>query len=237
MTEFGVRTPNTLIEAVRANENEVEESWREEFLAKNLFHAKHLDHTLASGNYNTHSLPLLEHDFLTEKQGKNMGERFELALSDKYLGKIHVVELGKTKDPGLDGAIDGLKGEYNDLLSWMKSVGIVEKELERSESGRDISERNPVTDYARGKLVIAVRNRPLIDTEHVHNGRTISIRIAKRMVFSMPIQTRVAVLARCGSNELKGDRVVEFVENMFLSNGAGGIQPIRTAYYLATEVL
>lgn len=233
MSEFIASVPEALVETVRQTENEREEGWREKFLAENLFHNNHLDDVLRRSEDRIQLLNL-EHQFLQDKQDKNMGERFDLALSDRYLGKIHVVELGRTTNPGANGEIDGLKTEYNDLLRWMQQNGIVERELSRQESGRNISVRKPALDEAADRLAIMVRNRPLIQTSLVHNGQQLDIAIAKRMVFSLPRESLKPLLAI--NPNLCGEEVQQFIEDRFLKNGWGGVRPIRTAYYLATDI-
>ena len=237
MTEFGVRASETLIESVRRTENEHEETLREVFLADKLFHDAHLKRAIAEPHRFIDELGRLQREFLDEKRGMNMGERFALALSDKYLGRVHVVELGSTTDPGVSGEIDGLKDEYRDLLRWMKDNGIVENELDRKESGRSVSLRKPLCPEAAAGIVIMIRNRPLINTLITHDGRSVGIGIAKRMVFSMPHNTLYALNAGTVDKNLTFDdeRSLGMIETM-LQHGSGGIRPIRTAYYLATEV-
>lgn len=233
MSEFIASDPEALIAAVRESENEREENWREKFLAENLFHNAHLDEVLEETEDRILLLNL-EHQFLQDKQHKNMGERFDLALSNKYLGKIHVVELGRTTNPGTNGEVDGLKSEYNDLLRWMQQEGIVERELTRQESGRSVSVRKPVLPGASDRLVIMVRNRPLIQSKLVHKDQELDIAIAKRMVFSLPRESIKPLLNI--NAKLCGEEVHEIIEERFLKNGWGGVQPIRTAYYLATDL-
>lgn len=234
MTEFASRPPESLIEMVRTSENTKEENWREIFLAENLFHAEHLDEVFNRSPEDRILLMQLENEFLNEKRGKNMGERFALALDEKYLGKIHIVELGHTTDPGRNGEIDGLKDEYRDLLKWMIENGIVEHELTRQESGRRVSIRKPVTPEAASSLGIVVRNRPLIDTAIEHEGETLDVAIGKRMVFSLPQPAIKALLAL--SDDINCEQTQQYIEERFLRDGWGGVAPIRTSYYLATKL-
>jgi hypothetical protein len=235
MSEFGIRATEALADVVRTSENAKEDAWRERFLAENLFHNAHLDEVLGKTEDKI-QLYSLEQEFLEEKRDKTMGERFALAISAKYRGKIHVVELGRTTNPGVNGEVDGLKDEYRDLLKWMQENGVVERELERHESGRNMSIRKPVHEEAANKLVIVVRNRPLVETEIVHEGVNLSIGITKRMVFGLPHQSMRALLAVSPELDLNSERVQQFIEGNFLKDGWGGVQPIRTAYYLATDV-
>ena len=237
MSEFGVRTPETLIDAVRRSENEYEESLREAFLADKLFHDEHLMQALENPAVYLDGLGRLQREFLDEKRGLNMGERFALALSDKYLGKVHVVELGNTTNPGASGEIDGLKDEYRDLLRWMIEHGLVENEMSSAQSGRSVGLRKPILPEAAGQLTIMIRNRPLIHSTIEHAGKSIGLAIAKRMVFSMPLRTVHALNAGTVQKNFKFEdqRSLEIIETM-LHHGTGGITPIRTAYYLATEL-
>lgn len=233
MSEFGLRTPEALLEDVRASENKVEEAWRERFLAEHLFHDSFSAETAALSPYDGIRYAELERAFLDEKRGKNMGERFELAISDKYLGKIHIVELGNTTNPGVSGEVDGLKAEYRDLLGWMIQEGIVENEIPRQRSDRNVSLRAPALREARDQVQIMVRNRRLVKTTLEHEGGKLSIAIAKRMVFSLPTSTTSALHARFHS--ATSEQALEFIETTFLHHGSGGVQPIRTSYYLATD--
>jgi hypothetical protein len=234
MSEFAIQPSEALIETVRTSENLKEESWRERFLAENLFHTEHLEEVFSKSDDDKILLLQLENEFLNEKSGKNMGERFALAISDKYLGKIHVVELGRTTNPGINGEIDGLKDQYRDLLRWMKTEGIVDDEMSRAESGRNISTRKPVEEEAADKLAIMVRNRPLINTTIEHEGTKLNIAIAKRMVFGLPRNALKAIFAI--DEDLNSEKTQQFIEERYLKNGWGGVVPIRTAYYLATQL-
>lgn len=237
MSEFGIQTPETLIDSVRRTENEYEDSLREAFLADKLFHDEHLMQALENPALYMDGLGRLQREFLDEKRGLNMGERFDLALSDKYLGKVHVVELGNTTNPGVSGEIDGLKDEYRDLLRWMMDHGLVDGEMTCAESGRNVGLRKPILPDAVGHLAIMIRNRPLIQTTIEHRDRRVGMGIAKRMVFSMPLQTLHALNAGTERKDFtfEDERSLELIEKM-LANGTGGIKPIRTSYYLATEL-
>ncbi|GEM_PF-1906633 len=235
MSEFVVRTTEELVKAVHDSENEIEESHREDRLMRVLFHDDHHDVMSELEWLGALELEQLRRDFLEEKRDKNMGERFEMALSPKYLGKIHVVELGMTTEPSADGGIDGLKKDYRDILKFMTDNKIVERELSRSESGRWLDFRNPVLDEAKGKLVVVGRNRPLIDTTIEHGGKVVAVHMLKRMVFSMPM-TNFHLLVQRGGGKLESERALEVLETQ-LNHGSGGIAPIRTTYYLATDLV
>lgn len=237
MSEFIARNPEhadeQLIARVREAENRKEDAWREKFLAENLFHDKHLDNTLIDTEDKIRLLAL-DHEFMEDKkQCENMGQRFALAISDKYLGKIHVVELGRTTDPGKNGEIDGLKGEYLDFLDWMKLNKIVKKEMTRQEGGRQLSVRPTVVPEAAADFAIMIRNRRLIDTVTTHKGKPLSITIVKRMLFSLP-KASLFPLVNIDA-ELKSEAVHQVIEDRFLKNGWGGVEPIRTSYYLGTK--
>ena len=237
MSEFGIRTPELLIESVRQHENEYEESLREAFLADKLFHDEHLMQALEHPALYMDGLGRLQQEFLAEKRGLNMSERFALALSDKYIGKVHVVELGNTTNPGASGEIDGLKDEYRDLLHWMVKNGLVDGEMKSAGSGRTVGMRKPRLPEAENKLMIMIRNRPLIHASIENNQHNVGLGIAKRMVFSVPLETVHALNAGTPNKDFKFNdpRSLEMIETM-LQHGTGGIKPIRTSYYLATEL-
>lgn len=253
MSEFGIRPPQHLAETIRMSENEREEAWRERYLSDNLFHPDHTKAVWEKSPENSAVLLALEQEFLHEKKGKNMGERFALALDDRYLGKIHTIELGSTTNPAANGAVDGLKEEYHDLLNWLKQNSIVEDEMSRQESGRTIELRTPVDPEAAKNVIIMVRDRPLIKAELEHDGRYLDIDIKKRMVFALPLMTARLLLNRFihklprsssgdGIDEryvpklFNDEEVLDFIESTFLLHGSGGVVPIRTSYLLATEV-
>lgn len=239
MSEFGIHTPEALAEEVRASENTVEDNWREAFLADKLFHFEHLFDVFCEPKLGEDYLEKLKKDFLEEKRGLNVGERFALAISDKYLGKLHVVELGRSTDPSISGDVDGLKDEYRELLGWMVEKDIVKDELPRRESGRRVGWREPNLPEAQPKLKIMVRNRPLIHTSIEHNDKKLSLAIAKRMVFSLPMESFLALNpaenADMKQKVFTNERSLELVELM-LEHHSGGVRPIRTAYYLFTDI-
>ena len=115
--------------------------------------------------------------------------------------------------------------------------GIVDKEMSRKQSGRNVSLRKPQLPSAATELAIMIRNRPLINAAIMHDGREVGIGIAKRMVFSVPITTLHALNAgtELKKYSLNDERSLQIIETM-LHHGTGGIEPIRTAYYLATDV-
>lgn len=236
---FGIRTPEALVDAVRARENEYEESLREKFLADKLFSVNHLLDVLVDPELSTEYLDQLEKEFLQEKKGLNMGERFALALSDKYLGKLHVVELGSTTSPGALRSVDGLKHEYIDLRNWMEktSTDIEFHEFSRKESQRKVSVRQPVCPEAKDKLAIMVRNRPLLIGKRERDHQPLDFAVLKRMVFSLPLETLYALNARTETKDLRFDdeRSLQIIETL-LEHGSGGVVPIRTSYYLATDI-
>lgn len=242
MYDNEILRPATLVETVRATENEVEEAWRDSKLAMFLFHDDHLnrsisaheeisDDTIETRHYR---LFQLEQDFLQDKKFKDMSERFDLALDPKYLGAIHVVELGTTTNPGLNGEVDGLKHQYNSLLKHMKNAGIPVTEMERSKSGRNLSIRRPVLPEAADKYAVMVRNRPLINTKFEYDGAQVSVGIAKRMIFSVPLPSLKPLLAI--DEDINSEAVQRTVEERFLAQGWECVMPIRTSYYLATTV-
>lgn len=222
-----------ITEVIVRTENQREEKLREQFLEDNLFHFRHVLNPEISST----DLDRLEQDLVAEKRDKNMGERFELALSEKYLGKIHVVELGSTTNPGKNGEIDGLKTQYLDLLDWMVTHGITEGEKKREESGRTISCRRPLDEAARLSMTIMVRNRPLVETSIEHAGQLMRVGIGKRMVFGVPNEKVKFFFIDGNDNTITDERKLSAVETLFLSGNANDVLPIRTAYYLITDVV
>lgn len=244
MSEFGIRTPEALAQAVRDKVNEREAIHRYAFLHDTMFHEAHHEETLNGLSAEDdllayhEALNSFQLEFLNEKQDLDMTERFRLALNDKYLGKIHVVELGYTTEPGASGEADGLKGEYRKLLAWLVDNGFIDDELSRSCSGRSVRVRHPELDEAKGRVMIVARNRPLIKTTLELDDRSVDIRVAKRMVFSLPTQAVRGLLRDDTlpvSEQLNSEYSLSMIETM-LEHKSGGIEPIRTAYYLATNV-
>lgn len=234
MSEFGIRVPEALYESTRLHENEREELLREEFLEATMFHPEYMmSEKFQTPGQRVSEMGRIQAEFLREKRGKDMRERFEMALSDKYLGKLHVVELGMTSNPGASGEVDGLKSEYHTLRDYMVSLDMITEELSREKSGRTVGVRAPQDADARGKLVIMTRNRPLMYAELETNNRRLELGVAKRMVFSLPTQALHALASRPGGLNEQGS--LEILETM-LSHGSGGVKPIRTGYYLITNL-
>lgn len=218
-------------ERIRQEQNSLEEDARALYLARNLFHdhffkgdhiAGQLDADLTAQDWAE-----LNQEFYADKVGKNMGERFAMALSEKYFDKIHVVELGLTEHPSADGEIDGLKHEWTDLRDWMIAQGLIDDELSRSESHRTFSYRRSQADVTQ---VVVVRTRPLVITR-VDEARVV---IYKRMVFAMPKERCVRAVDETGSRTLDDEPVMEYIENL-LETKHPSLTAIRTGYYMASE--
>lgn len=230
MTEFDSTPERELLEAVRAEQNAIEENLREHFLMTHLFKDEHF----AGSHYD--ELIQLKEEFVQEKRNKNMGERFNMALSEKYFDKIHVVELGLTEKPGLNGEVDGLKHEYTDLRHWLQLNGTIQDELPRQESGRTLQLRDSA---AAPEHIVMIRNRPLIEST-IDTPRGIArFGIAKRMVFSMPRQLCAAILRQSGGNQPGSEEFMQRVETILQQRSLYKqhtlLNPIRTGYYLASE--
>jgi hypothetical protein len=229
------RFPDVHREALHAEQNAIEEGLRDEFLQANLFHGHFLPMNLDVEHIEQRRAT---HDqFMLDKKGKNMGERMELALNLDYLNVIRVVELGHTTQPGDDGHADGLKKDFIDLREWMIANEWIETEMSREESGRTIEFHGSRVAPDRA---VAVRNRPLVDTviklSVLEDSDPIDVRImiAKRMVFSIPSKL---VLAYDFAAEHEGKEfVMESVEQL-LDSQSNLVDPIRTGYYLATELV
>ncbi len=239
MSEFGERQLVLDLEMIREEENQKEEQFREQFLAHNLFHDDHFDAATEvwAGNPQQEAyFSALKDEFLQDKKGKNMGDRFNLAISKKYVGKIHVTELGKTTNPDINGDVDSLRGEYNDHIKWMrKQPNITLREFTREESERDISVRHPI-NAGVCDISIAVRNRPLAEAIINEKDYVLRIGIAKRMVFMVDTKKLVPLVWR---DNISSEHSISMIEQ-WLEGGIGLDRPIRgavrTAYYLATDV-
>lgn len=234
MPESTERLPlDVLVSRVRDEQNKIEEERREEFLARNLFHAE----VIVQAGF-LQDRAEIEANFLREKKGKSMLERFEMATHGDYLGTINVVELGVTTEPSRTGEIDGLKDEYLKLKEHMIATGIVDDEQSREDSGRSLTvERTRVTD----DLVVISRNRPLIscrtEIEVTDNGKVpVELGIVKRMVFMIPTLLYVVVAKRFEDPALESEAAVACIEGL-LERRDKNISAIRTAYYLATHLV
>lgn len=223
-------SPETLLQAVRDEQNKKEDGRREVFLANTFFHI----HVHAEVSFD--EIARLSSEFIEEKKGKSMDECFDMALSEKYFDKIHVVELGLTKNPSATGEIDGLKDEYRKFRERLIHTGIIEEDLSRKKSHRWFETQESQFSDVRKTLI---RNRPLIET--VIPDTSIRIGIAKRMIFSIPTPLYIAVARRFDCTEVDGEypqldseEAMEYVEELMQKNDRK-IDSIRTGYYLMTE--
>lgn len=225
---------DVLLRAVRDEANAREEQFRRDEFETFLFHRDVATNAVLNGMPS--QLEALKRDFLKDKNDNDMFGRLEIALSKKYLGAIHVVELGTTTEPGMDGSADGLKVEYRALRNWMKSLGIIEDEMSREESGRFFDVNFPEATNTR---VVIGRTRPLISTLMKTPDDTsvqAQVDIAKRMVFSIPTGLYLAY-ARTDP-KIEQDATMRSIEELLQApNGKKQlIDPIRTTYYLRTAV-
>lgn len=245
MSEFGERMPPSLFELVRLRENEIERMRDDIYLEAHLFHDHHLDESLTNSPEDQIKLLHLEHEFLREKKQKviengverdqNMGDLFALAIQEKYLDKIHVVELGRTENPGENGEVDGLKIQYRQFRDWLIMQGHIKEDLSRENSGRTIRVRKPVMLEASDKLAIVERDRPLINTVIDVRGEKVAVKIGKRMVFSIPLPT-IGGIYHAHDRQLNSEEALRAVENL-LDHTRDCIHPIATSYHLKTYVL
>lgn len=220
---------------VREEQNAIEDKLRENFLASNFYHNHLLGSFFNDDSPNGYGakldeLPALHAEFMHEKRDKNMGERFAMALSDKYLDKIHVVELGLSTNPSNRGEVDDLKDEWNDLRHWMQSQGLIDDELSRQASGREL-------DLRRSKVapdrIVVVRTRPLVTA----NVNDISILIWKRMVFSVPEKLCQMVANLTQDEYLNSEAALQLFEQYMEPTSPlnSQLSSIRTGYYLASR--
>lgn len=230
MSEFGIQTPEHLIQDVRAEQNEIEETMREHILGAKLFRDAYTQRLLDMDNLDI-NIAFLRDQFLIDKKDKeNMGDVFDLAINPPYLDAIHVVELGSITDLGKKGEIDGLKHDYLHLLDWLERNTEIKGELPRKESARYIRILPSKIAERDGSFVVMERARPLVHGRITHNGQELEIKILKRMIFTMPKATAIAIAN-------KNEEGIEYLEDELLPNGYGGIKPIRTTYYLATNII
>lgn len=236
MTEFLSDNPEARRSAVRQEQIDIEERLREAFLPGRFFQ----EHIMWPSSADEDDICLedmldLRRRFMEEKRDMNMGQRLNLALQPPYFGRLHVVELGLTNRPGVEGEIDGLKHQYHDLLNWMTIHGLVEEELPRQESGRTIELRKSKIDTG---CMVVVRNRPLVDTRLPQPPTHIGI--SKRMVFSLP-----RTMLRTMDKEIKNmaepvcdyrTTLLDLIEREMDAQNPQ-IDAIRTAYYLAMQKL
>jgi len=237
MSQYRERTAvaREFANAVRIHQNDVEETRRDVFLADKLFHRLTLNQLENEGL--SEYVANLGAEFLREKKGKTMLERFDLATQERYLGMVHVVELGVTSAPAADGELDGLKDEYAELLGFMLDKKLIDHEMTREESCRTLTvEPTPLTR----DLVIVSRNRPLVAAKAdimLDNGDCVAVGVgmAKRMVFSMPTRLYAAIADRYDDPGLESEEAIAYVEGL-LEQRHSTIGAIRTGYYLATEL-
>lgn len=182
--------------------------------------------------------------FMTEKRGKNFGERFAMAVSDDYLGKVRVVELSST-DHDLVPPGGSYKDPYRDLLQWLVGHGIVETEIPVEKSGRTFSVKRCPLQVPHGvkERVIVTRVRPLLLADMVNeSGTTLNFEIMKLSVFAMMKEQLEALYARYGvsPSEEWSESMMQHVEDLLnLSDQTSMhrvIHKIRTGYYVESHL-
>ena len=234
----GPETPDTLLRAVREEINAREEKLRKDKYESLLFHDEFARAHQQLGR--DVDLAELRQDFLRDKKNLDMLGRFELALSDKYLGAIHVTVLGDTTEPGENGELDGLKSEYNDLKNWLINLGLIKDEMTRAESNRFLEFTK--VNATRDRIAVG-RMRPLIsatfDIQKEDDPRftkTVHLDIAKRMVFSIPTGLRDAL--RRIDHTLTSEATLRTIEDLLERSGARGrvVDGARTTYLLRTSL-
>jgi hypothetical protein len=236
------------LEAVRVNANMREERLRKDQYESLLFHADYISRHAD----NIDHLDELKAQFLEEKKHKSFTERFDMAFSPKYLGKIRVIELGTTTRPGENGELDGLKGSYNYMKQFLVDSHVIEDEMSREECGRFYQvSHSEVTDT---RTIIA-RMRPLVHGEinialPDEDPRFVKIDIAKRMVFSIPTNFFELLTKRYGALP-RQDGKITLAEQARILNSQGElknhldgllghfapIDAIRTSYFMHTQLV
>jgi len=217
-------------------QNAIEDELREDFLAQNLFHWGHV-RGYDSINEMAEQLTRLKQEFLAEKRDANMGERFAMAISQKYLGKISVVELGLVESNDPQDYVN-LKKQYNDLRNWLIMHAIISDEISREQSGRTLSYRQSRVDATR---IVVIRQRPLIeaamparDDTGKEYGQT-QFGIAKRQIFSAPRELAAIVRANASQSDDSVHTAMEEWERL-LGETHPAIHRIRTGYYVISGV-
>lgn len=228
--------------ALRKEQIEIEENTRLRILANGHFHPEFKNIEDDAG-----ILTQRLKDFLDEKKSKNMGEIFNLALQPGYIDVIRLVELGNVDAPFQHNQLDGLKHEYIDLKNWFIEHRIIEDEMPREQSGRNIE---LYLSRVMPNRSIVVRNRPLISAftaTNYHNGHQVGVHfdIAKRMVFSMPEPLQQALKKRFSSDfttkdgvlTIVGEDSLQSIERCIDAPRKYDLEAIRTSYYLTARTV
>ena len=221
------------LQAVRNEQNAIDNDLRESFLNINLFQDSHFEAT------DLKELLDLRSEFMEEKIGKDMTERFRMAINPKYFDKIRVVELGSAKAPFSKVGVDDLKHEYHELLDCLIKENYLDHETSRADSGRSLEVNIPSDINIAKERIVIVRIRPLVDAVSPDGKKGIGI--VKRMVFSMPTLLYQGTIKAANElarrADLNLDMVMLQVIEAMLDRNDKRIDPIRTGYYLATELI
>jgi len=167
-----------------------------------------------------------------------------MGISDKYVGKIDLIELCNLSTVEEIYAPDAKK-PYKDLRQWLINHEIIERELTRSESERFFTFRkscvSPIEPGVQQRIIVT-RQRPLISGTMRNESQTwIDFVISKTMVFSVPEAMLMAIRDRYdwnGKSEDMPDAMKEHIENLlheFNDPNDTIIQKIRTGYYLRAK--
>lgn len=231
---------------VREQENHLLEQAREDFLVRHMFTD---DFFTASpmeakkyGISHRFEMEQLRHKFSIEKKGKNFGESFAMAISPEYLGKLHVIELGVTQD-GL-GGLEDLRRQFSDLHNFLKQNKLTGGILPRDDCGRfyDVkSSKVKPPDTSLSPRMVLTRIRPLLGGTFItsHN-QVASITQVKMTTFSIPANFYVSLGNRYGVQCITKSEAWQIHMDDLLDEGAHMqhlIDPIRTGYYQATELV
>ncbi len=234
MTEFAsTDATGRYLDELGRKENELHEATRASFLRSHFFH----DET------DIRAMIELHDKFMREKKGKNFGERFAMAISDEYLGRVHVVELSSTDHDEIPPG-GSYKDPYHDLYDWLLRNGVVEAELDAQQSGRmfAVNPSSVPVPYGAQERVIVTRVRPLLRADMENEvGTPLNFGITKLSVFAMMRLQLTALYTRYGvtPGEEWTEPMMQHVEELLRHSETTPmhrvIHKIRTGYYLESH--
>ncbi len=221
------------LEELGKSENELHEAARASFLGQNFFHEE----------TDTASMIELHEKFMQDKHGRSFGERFAMAISDDYLGRVRVVELSSTDhDAILPGG--SYKSPYHDLRHRLIQNDVIQGELTAEEGGRTCFVKPPVLSAPTGveARVVVTRVRPLICADTVNeSGTPLNFEIVKLSVFAMMKLQLAGLYTRykVTPGEPWSEEMMQHVEDLLRASDKSSmhrvIHKIRTGYYLESH--